>query len=164
MLKPIASIVALLALAVFGVPLAQAKTRHKSSAHKVTALVQEAEISQTGSVPAAGSTVTNAGTNKSNVGGNGANVDHLTVTGPVAGGKIGFTGKGTAFFAHGSVSGKIQGTATPQPDGTINYAGTTTITAGTDRYKGAKGKITFTGTSPGLGKVTTIHQTGTITY
>ena len=101
------------ALAVFGVTLAQANAGHKFTAHKVTALVKETEISQTGTVPAAGSTITNAGTHKSNLGGNGAEANHLTVTGLARGRKIGFTGKGTSLFAHGSVTYKIKCTATP---------------------------------------------------
>jgi hypothetical protein len=158
----IISFVALLALIGSGATLAGAAT-----SHKLTATIQQAEISQTGSVPSAGSTATVAATFDSTPGGNGAEVTHVTFTGPTAApATFGFNAKATAFVAQGSVTITLQGTLAIQPDGSLKFAGTGKITGGTDRYKSAKGSFTFTGTSPsgGPGHVDTFHYTGTITY
>jgi hypothetical protein len=158
----VALFVALLALVVSGATLAEAAT-----SHKLTATIQQAEISQTGSVPSAGSTATVAATFNSTLGGNGAEVTHVSFTGPTgAPSTFGFDGKATAFVAHGSVTVTLKGTLAIQSDGSLKFAGTGSITGGADRYKGAKGSFTFTGTSPspGPGHVDTFNYTGTITY
>jgi hypothetical protein len=158
----IISFFALLALVVSGTTLAGAAT-----SHKFTATIQQAEISQTGGVPSAGSTATVVATFDSTLGGNGAEVTHVTFTGPTATpATFGFNAKESAFVALGSVTVTFEGTLAIQSDGSVKFAGTGKITGGADRYKGAKGSFTFTGTSPsaGPGHVDTFHYEGTITY
>jgi hypothetical protein len=163
------SFVALLALVVSGAALAA----DDDTSRKFTATIQQAEIAQTGSVPLAGSTATVAATFDSTLGHNGAEVTHVTFTGPTAApATFGFDGKATAFVAHGSVTVTLKGTLAIQSAGSLKFVGTGAITGGTDRYKGAKGTFTFTGTSPSAGAgqpptgghVDTFNYTGTITY
>jgi hypothetical protein len=163
LIAAVAMVVALLALVVSGATLAEAAT-----SHKFTATIQQAEISQTGGVPSAGSTATVAATFDSTLGANRAEVTHVSFTGPTAApATFGFNAKETAFVANGSLTLTLQGgTLAIQSDGSVKFAGTGKITGGTDRYKGAKGSFTFTGTSPSgsPGHVDTFQYTGTITY
>jgi hypothetical protein len=149
-----------LLLAVAGSALAAAKSKHK-----VTATAVSVRLAQTGTPPLAGSTVTVVETVRSNPGGDGAGVIRSTYTGPTgAPATFGLRGTRTVYLAHGSFSGKLKGTVTIKSDGSLKDAGTETVSGGTDLYRGAKGKLTYTGTSPGVGKPTTLHFRGTVTY
>lgn len=74
------------------------------------------------------------------------------------------TVSGADYHALGSIKTAIQFKfGTTAPDGSAPVSGTGTITGGTGRYKGAKGKYTFTGVQDKQA-VYTITLTGTITY
>ena len=149
---------ALVALVACASTLAAAKTKHH-----VTATVLSVDVAHTGTPPMAGSTVTNAALVQATPGGNGAATAHLVFSG-LSGNAFGFTGTQTAFLAHGSISATLKGTGTVQANGSLVFSGTATTTGGTDSYKGAKGKLSFTGSSPGVNQVVTLKFTGTLTY
>jgi hypothetical protein len=136
------------------------------SSHRLVATIQEVDI-LTGPVPSAGSTATAAATVQSTVGGNGAQVTHLMFTGTTgAPATFGFHATATAFFAHGSFSLALQGTLAVGSGGSLKFAGTGKITGGTERYRRARGTVTFAGTAPnpGPGHVDTFRLEGTLTY
>jgi hypothetical protein len=68
-----------------------------------------------------------------------------------------------AFYEKGTVRGTSVLTPTPQPDGTIAFAGALQVKGGTGKYRGAKGKdLKVTGTL--ANNVITFHITGSIRY
>ena len=56
------------------------------------------------------------------------------------------------------------GSGSVAPGGSISVTGSGQITKGTGKYKGAKGKFTFEGTTPANSTVTTFTVTGSIKY
>jgi hypothetical protein len=86
-----------------------------------------------------------------------------TTTAPGANGALTFTSKFIDYYVAGTESGTLTGTATAQPDGSATLSGTGRITAGTGRYKKAKGTLKFTGTQGSDGRYT-VTYTGTLTY
>jgi len=75
-----------------------------------------------------------------------------------------FKGTTTIYTTHGSVSGAITITITPQSSGGATGTGSGTITSGTGRYAGAHGHFTFTGSEGATSSVFSSHATGTISY
>ena len=55
-------------------------------------------------------------------------------------------------------------TGQPNPDGSTSFSGTGKVTGGTGIYKGATGKLSFSGTEPKGSTVATQHVTGHIKY
>ncbi len=138
----------------------------RATRHTLHATIREVDI-RTGAVPSAGSTATAAATVASAPGGPGAQVTHLKFTGPTgAPATFGFTGNATAFFDHGSISFTFKGTLAIGQSGSLRFAGQGKINGGTDRYAGATGRITFSGTAPNAapGHVDTFRYIGTIAY
>jgi hypothetical protein len=86
-----------------------------------------------------------------------------TTSAPAANGTVTFTSKFIDYYAAGTESGTLTGTATLQPDGSATLSGTGKITAGTGRYKHAKGTLKFTGIQRSDGRYT-VTYTGTLTY
>ncbi len=93
-------------------------------------------------------------------------MDHVTITGlSLATHSATFKGRVTLFFFSGTLSGKSVGRANIHTNGSVTFTGVTTLTGGTGAYKGATGRLRFTGGSPNkAGSVTTFHLTGTATY
>jgi hypothetical protein len=86
-----------------------------------------------------------------------------TTTAPAANGTVTFTSKFIDYYAAGTESGTLTGTAVAQPDGSAALSGTGKITGGSGRYKHAKGTLKFTGTQGSDGRYT-VTYTGTLTY
>jgi len=59
-----------------------------------------------------------------------------------------FEGRFRAFFKKGTLKGRLSGTGTANPDGSVSFSGSGEYTGGTGRYKGADGSFTFEGTQP----------------
>lgn len=92
----------------------------------------------------------------------GAIVQHTVIvssSGPTLVNRVTFT----IFATDGSLSGTGTSTRTRNPDGTTTVAGTRTVTHGTGRYRGAKGKLTVTGTTDQK-DLTTARWSGTLRY
>ncbi len=78
--------------------------------------------------------------------------------GNVAATYIGYTSKGT-------LRGTTLVTPAPQPDGTVNFAGTLQVKGGTGRYRGATGKdLKVTGSFSPTDEVFTFQIKGTVRY
>ena len=75
-----------------------------------------------------------------------------------------FSSRGVSFGPRGSVKAKFTGTGKLNPDGSTSFSGSGKITGGTGIYKGATGKLSFTGTEPKDSTVATQHITGKIKY
>lgn len=86
-----------------------------------------------------------------------------TTTAPAPNGTFTFTSKFIDYYAAGTETGTLTGTATPQADGSTAFAGTGKITGGSGRYKHAKGTLKFTGTQGTDGRYT-VTYTGSVTY
>jgi hypothetical protein len=80
----------------------------------------------------------------------------------VKSGKI--QGTFVSYNSHGSISGTITQTATPQPDGSTKFAGTGKIQRGTGTYNGATGAVTFTGTQKANDPIISYKITGSVKY
>ena len=59
-----------------------------------------------------------------------------------------FQGTFRAFYTKGTLKATLSGSGGPAPGGGISFTGSGQITKGTGKFKGAKGKFTFTGSSP----------------
>lgn len=126
---------------------------------KADATVRLATISSKGTPPAPGSSSTSAGTVSRGALGRGAITSKLTF-----GENLSFTGSTRSFFAAGTVAGTLKGSAKGNPDGSVTFSGSGTFTGGTGRFRGAKGKFSFTGTLPSGAQVTTLQVKGSIKY
>jgi hypothetical protein len=157
---------ALLVLVVIVAAMSAAVAGAKSvrTKHKLSATAQLGAISTAANFPAIGSATTDAGIVKSTVGGRGAETDALKVTATPAPGTLTLSGKAKLFYDKGTQTAKVTIQATIAADGSVAYTGSGTFTKGTGIYKGATGKVTFTGASPANSGVTTLNATGTITY
>jgi len=134
------------------VPATAATTPKK---HSVSGTAQVVTISSQGTPP--NTTSTGAGIVKS-VLGSGAIVGTTTFSGS------NFTNKFRVFLVHGTFKGTLTGTFKTNADGSLSASGTAKITGGTGAYKGATGKLTFTGSSPANSNVTTFQVKGSATY
>jgi hypothetical protein len=159
--KRVTSVILTAALVVGGISVAEAKTSNK---HKFNATVKSVAIAKTGTPPAAGSTQLSAGTLTSSLGG-GAITGKLTFAAGTGPGKFAFTGTNKFFTGNGSFRGSVKGAGALQSNGTITFTGSESVTGGTGRYAGARGKLTFTGFLPSVtATVVTLKFKGTITY
>jgi hypothetical protein len=157
--KRVTSVVLTAALVVGGISVAEAKT-----SHKFNATVKAANITKTGTPPAAGSSQVQAGTLTSSLGG-GASTGKQAFAAGTGPGKFAFTGTNKFFTGSGSIRGSVKGAGGLQSNGTITFTGTESVTGGTGRYAGARGKLTFTGFLPSVtATVVTVKFKGTITY
>jgi hypothetical protein len=151
------SAVFLLALGVLALAPASAGARTKA-AHRIAVTMRLAIVSSTGTVPQAGSNEVQAGIVRSSLG-RGAAIASFSFDGtPVA--------RGTAqlFFARGSLISDVTSTATPQPDGSLAITGKGTVTRGTGRYRGARGRFTVTGTQEAGSMIVVLTGRGTVRY
>jgi hypothetical protein len=149
--------------------LATAGAAQARSKHRLTATAKLGYVSISGVLPTA--RVTLGGTLNARPGGKGTLVSTIKYGGYQALNVARFTGTFRAFEPHGSLTGRLTGTATAQALNKVAYAGTVTVTGGTDLYAGATGKLKFTGgttlqlpvtTLPVA--VTSIRLAGTLTY
>src|SRR5947209_8111229 len=131
MLRRAAIVIAVLALAVGGAT-AGAATKSKAKNHSVSATVQSAAVSSTGSPPVTGTSV-DAGTATGSLG-SGAVVQHTTYATPSVG-HIASTG--TGFWVSGTVKFSLTGSGTLDAQGNATFSGTGKFTGGTGRFKGA---------------------------
>jgi hypothetical protein len=123
--------------------------------HSLSGTAQVVTISSQGTPP--NTTSTGAGIVKGSIG-SGAIVGTTTFSG------TNFTNKFRVFLLHGTFKGTLSGTFTVNPDGSVSSTGTAKITGGTGVYKGATGKLTFTGTTPANSNVSTFQVKGSATY
>jgi hypothetical protein len=142
--------------AVLGIALVAASPA-QAARYSLDETVTIAVLQSTGSPPVSG-TSHYAGTVEGDLG-SGAIVG-TNVFGPVPN----FEGPLRVFYKKGSLKGKLAGSGTPNPDGSISFSGTGTITKGTGKYKGAKGKFSFSGTQAADATVTTFEVTGSVKY
>lgn len=153
----------LVVAALFGATLAQAK-----SSHHFAVTTQLVVISRSAGYPAIGSSVESVGVEKSTLAGDGAQVQTLTITGHPTATTYTFKGKSTEFYSHGTLNGRFSGTATVQANGSAILTGKGHFTGGTDRFRRASGKFTFTGSAPaavaGKPQVATANATGKVSY
>jgi hypothetical protein len=150
------------ALVVGGISAAEATTSKPK--HKFNATVRSTAITKTGTPPAAGSSQFSAGSLTSSLGG-GASTGTQKFAAGTGPGKFAFTGTNKFFTGNGSFRGSVKGAGGLQSNGTITFTGSESITGGTGRYAGAKGKLTFTGFLPSVtATVVTVKFKGTITY
>jgi hypothetical protein len=145
-------------IAVLGVTAIAATPAQAAKKHHLDATVKTANIGSTGSPPVSGS-AQYAGSIMSSIG-SGA-VLGQNFFGPVFGT---FHGPVQAFLTKGTVKGTLEGSGAPKPDGSIGFSGTGTITKGTGKYKGAKGKFTFEGSEPAGMTVITFTLTGSVKF
>lgn len=136
-------VIAATAISIPAVAGAAATKKHKPKAHATTIHVAIANINPPGAIVQG--TQTYAGTADATIGGQ-------SVVGAVRGSNTyagaNFTGTITTFGPQGTTSSTVTGTGAAAADGGLAFTGTATVTGGTGIYKGAKGKLTFTGTSP----------------
>ena len=160
----VALLVAGLALAA-GASLTLAKGKVKK--HKAKATVRLVALDQSATYPSPGSTVLSTGTIKANLG-NGAVVQNATITGHPTATTYTITTTATDFFARGTVKASASGTVTAHADGSLSVSGSGRYKGGTGKLKKAKGKFTFTGSSPkpvaNKPTVLTANIKGTISY
>jgi hypothetical protein len=74
------------------------------------------------------------------------------------------TSRAVGFGPKGSLKAKLSGTGKLNPDGSTSFSGTGKVTGGTGIYKGATGKVSFSGTQAKGSSVSTQHLTGKIKY
>jgi hypothetical protein len=75
-----------------------------------------------------------------------------------------FQGTFRAFYKKGTLKATLSGSGGPAPGGGISFTGSGQITKGTGKFKGAKGKFTFTGSSPPSSTITTFEIDGSVKY
>lgn len=116
-------------------------------------------IGATGSPPISGS-IDYAGSIKGALG-SGALLGHNEFGTPAVGD---FQGTFKAFYTKGTLKGTLQGSGGPAPGGGLSFSGSGEVIKGSGKYKGAKGKFTFTGTQPADSTITTFEIDGSIKY
>ncbi len=77
---------------------------------------------------------------------------------------ITFVGTFTIYTVHGELQGMSDIKITPQPNGGATGSGTLKLTGGTGRYRGAHGKLPFTGQQSPKAPDFTAHIKGNISY
>jgi hypothetical protein len=75
----------------------------------------------------------------------------------------GSTGTVSVYYARGRIDAKINATVTNNPDGSQVFSGKVRATGGTGTYAGARGTLSLTGTTTGMGSLTG-QVNGTLTY
>lgn len=149
----ILSVLLLTGVALLGAVPAQAATV------KADSTIRLATISSKGTPPAAGSSSISAGRITGSSFGAGAIIAKVTY-----GENLSFTTKARSYGKRGTVTSTLKGTAKVNPDGSVSLRGTGTFTGGTARYKGAKGKLTFTGRVPKDSQVAIFKIKGSFSY
>jgi hypothetical protein len=129
----------------------------QAAKHKVNATVVIANIASTGTL--ASGSVDYAGSIKGSIG-SGAILGHNDF-GPTLGE---FQGTNKVFYNKGTLKTALEGTGAPNAEGGLTVSGTGHYTKGTGKYKGAKGHLTFEGTTPANSNVTTLTVTGSLKY
>ena len=75
-----------------------------------------------------------------------------------------FASTGTIYDGKGTIRVAFTNTVTPQPDGSATFAGEGRFTGGTRRYRGARGRFTFSATSAANENFIVARFSGTIRY
>jgi hypothetical protein len=170
MLRRSSSRLALLAILVVAGLAASATADGKAKTHKhsLKGTVELGTIKTTGQFPQVGSTLIDAGIfTGGRPFGSGAESDSLKVTSLKTSPSVVVTVAGTArlyFDRGGSLNSKVTFTATPQSDGSTTYTGSGHFAGGTGPYKGAKGKVSFSGSLPANSEIATLSVKGSVSY
>ena len=77
--------------------------------------------------------------------------------------KGGSTGTVTVYYARGRLDAKINATVINNPDGSQAFSGQVRATGGTGTYADARGTLSLTGTTTGMGSLTG-QVNGTLIY
>ncbi len=150
-----------------GTTFAQAAiTRH------VSQTVTLSPVAASKKYPNPGSTLLSAGIITGTIAGRtgGATVQKTLITGHPTATKYTFKATSRGFYARGTITTAITGTAIAQSNGSVRLAGRGRYTGGTGLYRSARGTFTFTGTippapkTPGAPAPTVVHVVGTISY
>ena len=149
-MRKVICVIAVLAFTVASAAPAQA------ASHDINSTIKLAHVVDTGSPPISGS-AEYAGTFKGALG-SGAVVGGLTYAVP------NFQGTFRVYLNKGSFKGTIEGSGTPNPDGSIDVTGTGEITKGNGKYKGAHGEFTMSGNQAADPSVSTLAITGSVKY
>jgi len=145
MLKRVALSIAVVAVVVGAVtPFAGAQS-HKPKKHSVNVAITIVSVSQTGSPPVSGTSV-DAG-RATGTYGLSAVVQSVTYGTPAVGS---FKATGTLFTRHGALNYTLTGSGKPNTDGSVSFTGSGKVAGGTDKFAGARGKFTFTGSTPSV--------------
>jgi hypothetical protein len=100
----------------------------------------------------------------------GATVQKTLITGHPTSTKYTFRATSRGFYALGTITTTLTGTAILQHNGSARLAGKGRYTGGTGLYRNARGTFTFAGTippapkTPGAPAPTVVHVVGTISY
>jgi hypothetical protein len=150
-------------LALAGATLAQAA----ASKHHVNQTAKLVTVSLIGNYPNPGSASVDAGLVSGSLG-SGAASQKVKITAHPTATTYKFKTTSTAFYAHGSITSAITGTATVQSNGSVKLVGKGRYIGGTDTYRGAHGSFTLSGTippsNPNKPTPAVAHATGTISY
>ena len=151
----------LLTLVVCGLALAVTPaTGAKPKPFRITAHVAQVEARD--GFPAVGGSLVAAGPQvTTRPFGAGAEIDRLTVTGHPSDNTFEYAGTGRNFYDGGVVKSTFRGTLTVNADGSIDDRGSGRIIGGTQRYRGARGKYTYTGDGEPGSRVETLRVRGT---
>jgi hypothetical protein len=152
----VAMIAPILSLAI-AVPVAQAAPK----SHHLKLTIKDSTITSQGDSP--GNKQTTAGLVKGNPFGRGVESISDKVTNATST-AITFNGTITIYTAQGTLTGTVKFKITPAPNGSATGTGSGKITNGTGRYKGAHGKVNFTGAQAANSSVFVSHATGTVSY
>jgi len=137
--------------------MAAAATPAQAARHNFDGTITLAPIAETGNPPFSGN-ADYAGSVTSTLG-RGALLAHNDYTYSPA-----FQGTFRIFFNKGTLRATTSGSGSAAPGGGIGITGAGQITKGTGKYKGAKGKFTFTGTEPPNSEITTFEVDGSVKY
>ena len=152
-----------MALVLAGATVSQAA----ASKHHVSQTVKLVTVSLNGNYPNPGSSSVDAGLISGSLG-RGAVSQVVRITGHPAATTYTFKSTSTAFYAHGTITSVITGTATLQANGSAKLAGLGRYKGGTDAFRGARGSFRIAGTippaSPNKPTPAVIHASGTISY
>jgi len=129
----------------------------EAARHSFDGTIKLAAIEETGNPPFSGS-ANYAGRVTSSLG-HGAILAHNDYSASPA-----FQGTFRIFYKKGTLKATTSGSGSLEPGGGTSITGTGQITKGAGKYKGAKGKFTFTGTQPPNSTVRTFELDGSVRY
>ena len=153
------TVAALAAMAILVlVPALASAARRTSKRHRLKLTVQQVRVHTTGTAGLPGYTETDAQIDTGTPGGHSAGIATI-----VYGQGASFTAKTTLFTSSGTIRAKLSGTYQLGPT-SYTVSGKGKITGGNGRYKGATGKVSFTGGETVNTTVRTLKVTGTIDY
>ena len=121
-------------------------TKTTKTTTNLNATLRVVPLSQTGG------RLTTVGTVSGNPDGGSEEIDHIFAAALKPGGApVQMTAKAFSRFDNGSFNSTIQGTATPNKNGSTTITGKGQVTDGQNHFKNATGSYTFSGTLPKQG-------------